>query len=230
MNGAQIQQKVLFGYAKAAEHLGTPFLLYRASTPINPISIGNLIGEILANVNYSWDYMKSNKYGNNVCNILIDAQHANSPSAARVGDYIVGTSDDSGLPTNLNRYFIQSLQPDLPPQAVECNKTISIIRPTQTTGTGNQGYASYTPATSTSVMVSMPASVLIEGRGANASTKLPTDTRNPSWIVLLPNIGGVFIRVDDIIIDNFQQNYVVKDNELTELGWRLRVEQTFNSR
>lgn len=230
MNGVQIQQKILYGYAKAANKLGTPFLLYRASTPINPISVGNLVTTILANVNYDWNYLKSNKYGNSICNVLIDAQFANSPTAARVGDYIIGTTDPSGLPTNLNKYFIQSLQPDLPPQAVECNKTINVIRPTQATGAGNLGYVGYTPSSSQTIMTAMPASILIEGHGGDAKTKLPTDTRNPNWVVLLPNLGNVSVRVGDIVIDEMNQNYVVKDNELTELGWRLRTEQVVNTR
>lgn len=230
MNGAQINQKVLYGYAKAAEHLGTPFLLYRSATPINPISSGNLIGTILANVNVSWDYMKNNVYGNAIFNILVDCQFANDPNSAQDNDYLVGTSDPStGLPTNLHTYFIQAIDVDLPIKAVECNHTISIIRPAQSTGAGNLGYVGYTPSTSTTIMSNMPASVLIGGRGGNAKTKLPTDTRNPTWQVLLPNLGNVNIKVGDIIIDEVNQNYVVMDNEETELGWRLRAEQVVNN-
>lgn len=230
MNGVQIFQKILYGYAKAAQHLGAPFQLYRSATPLTPIQSGNLIGTILADTNTSWEYMKANFYGNAVWNLLVDAQHSSGTIAARVGDYLVGVTDGSSLPFDNSTYFVQVLDFDLPPKAVKCNQVISMIRPTAPVGPGNQGYASYTPATATPIMTSMPAAVLIDGRGSDAKTKLPTDTRNPSWLVLLPNLGNVTVRVGDIIIDNLNQNYVVKDNELTELGWRLRTEQTFNYR
>jgi hypothetical protein len=230
MNGVQIFQKILYGYAKAAQHLGAEFLLYRSAIPINPIAPGNLIGTILADTNVSWEYMKANFYGNAVWNLLIDAQQSSLPLAGKVGDYLVGVTDGSGLPFDNSTYFIQVLDYDLPPKAIKCNQTINMIRPTSATGAGNQGYSSYTPATAQTIMTAMPAAVLLESKGRDAKTQLPTDTRNPAWLVLLPNLGGVNVRVGDIIIDNMNQNYVVHDNELTELGWRLRAEQTFNYR
>jgi hypothetical protein len=229
MNGVQIFQKILYGYAKAAQHLGAPFNLYRSATPINPIQNGNLIGNLLADTNTSWDYMKSTSYGNAVYNLLIDAQFSSLPLAATVGDYIVGTSTGAGgLPYDNSTYYVQVLDFDLPPKAVKCNQVINLIRPAQTNGPGNLGYVGYTPATSTTIMTAMPASVLIDSRGSEAKTKLPTDTRNPSWMILLPNLGNVAIRVGDIVLDNRNQSYVVRDNELTELGWRLRAEQVVN--
>ena len=226
--GVEVYQKILYGYAKCAEFVGAPFLLYRSATPINPIASGNLIGTILADTNTSWEYMKANFYGNAVWNLIIDAQQSSLPLAAKVGDYLVGTTSITGLPTDLSTYFVQVLDFDLPPKAIKCNRTISMIRPAQATGPGNLGYVSYTHATSITIMTAMPAAVLIQGKGSEAKTKLPTDTRNPSWIVLLPNLGGVTVRVGDIIIDDLNQNYVVKDNELTELGWRLLTEQVVN--
>lgn len=229
VTGVQVYQKILYGYAKAAEFVGTPFLHYRASTPINPIVSGNLLGTLLANTNTTWEYMKASSYGNRVYNIIIDARYSSGSLAAKVGDYLVGTTSTDGLPTDLSTYFIQSLQIDLPPQAIQCNRTINIIRPAQATGVGNVGYVGYTQTSSTIIMTAMPASVVIQGSESNAKTKLPTDTKNPAWLVFLPNIGDVQIKIGDIIIDNFNQNYVIKNNELTELGWRLRAEQVVNN-
>jgi hypothetical protein len=229
MNPALIQQKILYGYAKAGEKLGAYFSLYRSATPINPIVSGNLVGNIRMSPSVSWDYMKANTYGNNQFNACIDAQRSTSPLSARVGDYLIPAVDpDSGFIEVNERFFVQSLQFDLPPRVVQCNRTISIIRPAQVSGVGNVGYVGYTPATSTAIMTAMPASVLVEGRGDKADTKLPTDTKEPTRIILIPNLGGVQVRVGDIVTDDSNQNYVIFSNELTDLGWRIRAMQVVN--
>jgi hypothetical protein len=231
VDGSRVQNRIDYGYAKCATKIGSDFKHYRSSTPINPIALGNLLGTIKASTNVTWDYMKSNRYGNSVFNIIIDAQYVTSPQSARVGDYIVGIADTHGNILDKSTYFISALQYLLPPKAVQCNNTINIIRPTQNTGAGNVGYSGYTinPFNSTTIMTAMPASVLIQGRSDN-DTKLPTDTNEPSWIVLIPNLGNVEIRIDDIIIDNSNQNYVITNNELTDFGWRLNAKQIVNSR
>lgn len=229
MNAEQIHQKILFGYYKAAAKLGAYFNLYRSATPITPIQIGNLIGGIRMTQNTSWDYMKGSSYGKSQYNACIDARSSNSPYSARVGDYLVPATDpDSGIIDNNTTYFLQQLEFDQPPQVIECNNSISIMRPAQTSGAGNVGYVGYTAATSTAVMTTMPASVLLESRGENAATKLPTDTREPTWIILIPNLGNVTVRIGDIVIDNTNQNYVIYNNELTDLGWRIRAMQVVN--
>ncbi|HEV2917617.1 MAG TPA: hypothetical protein VGW78_07790 [Candidatus Babeliales bacterium] len=317
MTPEQIQQKIFFGYAKAAYKLGATFNLYRSSTPINPISSGNLIGEVQMSRSVNWEYNSANKYGNLAFNACLDAQASSSPLNCRVGDYLVpttasnlqytassiavssggsgykvgdliiinelaytqyisltitsvssggvvtgisftsGTIYNSPLPSNPvpqyytsgagvnatfnitwsalnvtddnNTYYVQSLQFDLPPRVVQCNRTISVIRPAQTTGAGNVGYVGYQPSTSTTIMTAMPAGVIIESHGKEAATNLPTDTREDGLMVLIPNLGNVTVRIDDIIIDDLQQNYVVYANELTELGWRIRAYQVVNA-
>lgn len=231
MNPARIQQKILYGYAKAGSKLGAYFSLYRSAIPINPIQLPNLIGNIRMSQSVSWNYMKANEYGNSVYNACIDGQRKNSPLSARQGDYLIPAVDpDSGFIENNNIYYVQGFQFDLPPKVVECNKTISIIRPSQTNGPGYVGYVGYTEATSEPVMTAMPASILIEGQGAQAKTNLPTDTREPAWIILIPNLNNVMVRIDDIVTDEKNQQYVIDDNELTDLGWRIRAIQVVNSR
>lgn len=127
-------------------------------------------------------------------------------------------------------YYVASTQFLLPPMGVNCNRTISIIRPTQTIGAGYQGYAEYLPSTSVTIMQGMPASILEMAEDGAAPTKLPTDTNEPRWIILIPNLGGVIVRVDDIVIDDLNQEYVITDNELTFLGWRILATQVVNSR
>lgn len=232
MDGSRLQNRISYGYAKAAVFVGAPFNLYRSATPINPIVSGNLITQIKASTNISWEYMKGNRYGNAIWQIIIDAQYSTSPNSARLGDFIVGIPDGNGNILDNHTYFIMSLEYLQPPQAVQCNQVINIERPSQTTGAGNVGYTGYTvnPVNSQTIMTAMPASVLIESQGEKSPLDLPTDTKEPKWVILLPNLGNVEIRVDDIIIDNTQQNYVVTNNELTEFGWRLYAQQIINSR
>jgi hypothetical protein len=173
--------------------------------------------------------MKAGTYGQPQYNACIDAQRSNSPNSARVGDYLIPAVDpDSGVIENNTTYFMQSLEFDMPPRVVECNNIISIIRPAQATGPGNVGYVGYVPTTSTVVITAMPASVLLDSRGENSKTKLPSDTREPNWIILIPNLGGVQVRIGDMVIDGANQNYVIFNNELTDLGWRIRAMQTVN--
>lgn len=318
MTPEQIQQKILYGYAKAAQHLGATYDLYRSTTPINPIQSGNLIGTIQMSPSVDWEYMRALSYGKAEFNACIDAQSANAPNSAQVGDYLVPvnnpdvqyfaesislvstgagyavgdyiilnggtpqqyliiqvatigaggviataviyqagsysfplptnplsqyytTGNGSGATFNVtwsppgiiednHTYYVQSIQFDLPPRVVICNRTLNIIRPSQSTGPGYVGYVGYQPSTSLNVMSGMPASVLKKGRGQEAPTKLPTDTQQPVWEILLPNLGNVPIRVDDIVIDDLNEEYVVSVQELTLLGWRLEAIQVVNSR
>lgn len=225
-----IHQKILFGYAKAALKLGATFNLYRSATPINPISEPNLIGTTQMTASVSWDYMRASKYGNSLFNACLDAQSANAPGSVQVGDYLTPTEGIDGVISDDNTYYVQSLQFDLPPQVVQCDQQINIIRPSQNTSIGYDGYVGYTPDTSIAVMTGMPASILKASKGQNAPTALPTDTREPMWTIFMPNLGNVIIRIGDIVIDEINQNYVITENELTELGWRLTAQQVVNSR
>lgn len=233
MTPYQIQQKIFYGYAKAGLKLGATFGVYRSSTPINPINEENFIVNLNASMSVSWDYMKASKYGNSIFNCCIDAQDSNFPNCARVGDYLVPVEDTGGHINDKNTYFVQSLQLDLPPIAVSCNDIISIVRPNQSTDAGSVGYVGYLPNTSDPVITNMPASILKSGISNGRSydqTRLPTDTKEPMWQILIPNLGNVEIRVGDIVTDQFNEDFVVMINELTDLGWRLQVMQSVNSR
>ena len=130
---------------------------------------------------------------------------------------------------NDHTYFVQSLQFDLPPTVVQCNNVVSILRPVQPTGAGDLGYVGYTAATAELIMSDMPCSTLLESGGKQAATDLPTDTNEPNWIVLLPNLGNVNVLIGDIITDQTNQDYVIYNNELTDLGWRIRASQVINN-
>ncbi len=226
----QIQQKIYYGYAKAALKLGASFNLYRATSMVNPIISGNLIGQIMASTNVSWNYMKANKYTNAVWQICIDAQLSSAPLNAQVFDYIVPINNPDGYISDNSTYFMISEQYLLPMQAVKCNDVISIIRPSQTAGPGNVGYVGYLPSTSLTIAEGLPASILEFRRGETADMKLPTDSTEPLWKILIPNIGQTQIDVGDIVINQTTENFVINSNELTELGWNIQAKQVLNTR
>jgi hypothetical protein len=215
MDGLQINQKIRFGYAKAAEKLGQPFSLYRPTTSIDPLNSVNLVGVLPAVASMDWTWMKSNKPGNAIWFLCIDGQDSSLPLAAVEGDFIVGD----------HIFYILSKEYQLPMQGMECNATIKIVRPTQSIAAGGQGYAGFEEGSSELLVSLMPASILMQGRGKNSETDLPTDTTNPNWIIMMPNYGDVHLRTGDIVIDNTNENYILSVTEDTEFGWRLTAQK-----
>lgn len=230
MDGPQIDQKIRYGYAKAAAKLGSPYDLYRSATPLTPVQMSNLIGTLPMVASQDWTWMKGNRPGNAIWYVCVDGQEASAPLEAKEGDYLTG----------LKTFFILSKEYQLPMQAVECNKMINLIRPAQNIDPGYGGqYAGYLENTSTVLMQNMPVSMLIFGSGKYAASKLPTDTKQPAWIVLLPNLGEVDIRTGDIIIGQSDvtglsalvpnaDRFVVSATEETQFGWRLTCIQEMN--
>ena len=222
MDGLGINQKIRYGYSKAAQKLGQPFSLYRSLLPDNPIQELNFVGTINAVTTIDWQWMKSNKPGNAIFWLVIDGQASSEPLSAIEGDYLVGDST----------YFVLTKEYQMPMSAVQCNAVVNLIRPYQTVEIGNQGYIYYSyadPTTYTSIMISMPISILKYTLGSMAGSKLPTDTSQPSFIILMPNLGGVEILIGDIIIDSEGQNYIILMNEKTKFGWRLAASQQVNT-
>ncbi len=76
----------------------------------------------------------------------------------------------------------------------------------------------------------LPASILEFRRGETADMKLPTDSTEPLWKILIPNIGQTQIDVGDIVINQTTENFVINSNELTELGWNIQAKQVLNTR
>ncbi len=216
-NVVTIQNKVYYGYSKAAAKLGLTFNQYRSSSAINPIQSGNFLRTILASNSVNWAYDKANKYGNAIWNCLIDGR------LTQVGDYIVGTRDT---------FFIAAMQSIMPILAVECNRTITITRTIQlgdqqagtTPTTGYVGYVGRNINNSNSekiIMQNIPCSILEGSRGQFNKVGLPTDTKMPEWKILLPRLGGVLVGTGDFILDDLGGRYTVISDEDTDFGWRL---------
>ena len=127
MNGATIQARVWYGYAKSAAILGANYQFYRPAGNILLEGGGNLLlesggnlreetqgfpGSPVATLPVSLNaedmkYGKPNKYGKATWYALVDG------TSIEVGDYFVGP---------LGTFFIAAMQPLVPILVVECNR------------------------------------------------------------------------------------------------------------
>jgi hypothetical protein len=210
MDAATINAKIWAGRAKAAQRVGYPFILYRPLTATAPL--GNLITTLPAAFNAADNtYQKPNLYGKAIWYTDVDG------SRVQIGDYLVNAANATEL------YFVVARQSLLPIAVVECNATLSIFRPTSTTGqVGAGGYGGETLAGDTMLVNAYPCSLLQGSKGDKSLVNLPGDVRTPWWVVLLPPIPGVAqLMNDDIAFDQMGKRYKLSSCELTDMGWRM---------
>lgn len=212
MDAATLQSRVYSGYAQAAQRIGFNADLYRPVTAHNPLASINKLSSLPASFNAEdMRYGKPNKYGHPVWYGLFDG------GLTQAGDYLTNAQDGT--------YFIAAQQTNLPILLVQCNRTITILRPQQQTGVGAVGYGGDTDSNETALMTSWPASVLQAAGGEKSEVALPGDARNPLWSILLQHWPGVSLRSGDIITDDLARRYAINSAELTDLGWRLSAAQ-----
>ena len=211
MDGPTAQARVYRGYAIAAGKIGVNHVQYRPLSALNPITVGNQLATLPVSFNAEdFTYKRPNKYGKPAWFAIVDG------TKTAVGDYLVGPS---------GTFFIAAQQPLLPILAVECNRTVNVLRTQQETGVGALGYGGDTDANETLLMQQWPASVLQGTKGEKNDASLPGDTRSPWWSILLPAFPGITLRSSDIITDDLARRYAISSAELTDLGWRLTAMQ-----
>jgi hypothetical protein len=214
MDGPTLQAKIYEGYAKAATRLGLPCSQYRPTSALLPaIAAGNLLQTLSASFNaQDFKYAKAQGYGKATWSCLADG------AQLAPGDYLVRPDGVA--------FYIAALQPLLPISAIECNRTINVLRPQQQSGVGAQGYGGDTVAAETLLVSQFPASVLVGTKSDRSLVNLPGDVRNPAWNILLPALpGSVLLRNEDVITDDQARRYVISSAELSELGWRINAAQ-----
>lgn len=202
---AYIQDKIYFGYGKAAQKIGQEADIFRSSNGINPIASGNLIGQTFLSQNVVWSYEKANKYGNAVWQLVVDGRDI------QVFDYLI---------TDSFTFFVIGMQPLLPILGVECNRTVSIVRPTKPRTPGANDYGGYEIADVLTIALNLPISALSGGRMENNQFKLPLDTRSPSFTLLIPNLPEIDLRIGDLVDDNRGVRLALTSVELTDFGYR----------
>ncbi|MFC4526412.1 hypothetical protein ISN76_12930 [Dyella halodurans] len=208
MDGNTLQAKIYGGYAKAATRIGLSFAQYRPTSATNPLATS--LGSLLASFNaQDWTYKKPQGYGKAVWYCVADG------TQLAVGDYLVGAP---------GTFFIASMQPALPIQAVLCNRTVTLYRPQQEASTGIGAYGGNTAQNQTVLAQGFPASVLQGSKSESSVARLPGDPRQGWWNMLLPPLpGGVLINYADVVTDDIGKRYLVSSAEQTSMGWRMAV-------
>jgi hypothetical protein len=152
--------------------------------------------------------------------------------SAEEGDYLIG----------FKTFFVLSKEYQLPMQAVECNRLVNVLRATQSTAAGYVpgSYAGYVEGDATTIMQNLPISMLLYRSGGRAESKLPTDTSQPTWMCMLPNLGDIDLRTGDFIVGSSDislktpgivttnDRFVIAGTEETEFGWRVTCTQMMN--
>lgn len=211
MNGATIQAKLNRGRGIAAKAAGHTFTLYRPSSAAAPTAPGNSRGVmyiLLATSFGSSPFSAPNLHGDPIWQAIMDA------TATLPGDYVI---DATGA-----TYFIMGIEQLHPIAVIECNRTISILRPAGQPALGaSTAYGGDIVSAEVPVMTAWPASVQNGTKGERSDANLPGDVRLPWSMILLPNVPGVIIRSADVITDDIGRRMKVSAAELTSLGWRL---------
>lgn len=220
MDGPTIQARVYAGYAKAALRIGLPYDQYR---PVNVAApLGNKVATILAAFDSTpnYEFKKPNLYGDPTWYALIN------DATVATGDYLLG---------NDGVFFIAGKQFLLPVQAVECNRSVVLIRAASgATPTGTQGYGGNCVAEGSAVLGTLnldgtvatgwPCSILFGGRQGRP-TELPMAVGNAGWQILLPASMPLVINASDVFIDDLGRRYVVDGAEHSDLGWRINSKE-----
>lgn len=208
MDGETLQRRIYSGYAKAALRIGQLYSQYRPSGATNPLA--TIRGSLYASFNAEdMTYARPNKYGKPTWYAVMDG------SLTQPGDYLQGPG---------GTFFIAAQQQALPILAVECNRTIRMARMIAPTAAGVVGYGGIVEAQETDILTGWPCSILIGGRSDKAGD-LPAGVKSAGWVALLPPSVPVTIMAGDILHDDLSRRYAVYSAELTDLGWRLNVNE-----
>ena len=219
MDGATLQSKVYSGYAKAAKRIGLAHDVYRPADPLNPLAAAAKIATLPAHFRVDDRFARPNVYGKALWLAYVDG------SQLQVGDYLVRAGLFGPVPAG-KTLFVAAMQALLPILCVECNRVVSIGRVDAPAGVGALAYNGDAPGTEASYMAGWPASILQGPKGEKNEVGLPGDVRQPWWVCLLPAWPGLTIEPSDIVTDDLGRRYITSVCELTDLGWRLTLQQS----
>lgn len=201
------------GRGNAALRIGTPCQVFRPATTANPFT--NQIAQLNVAFNAADpNYTKPNLYGKAIWFADMDGRQT------LPGDYLVRSTDN-------NFWFIAAQQSLLPIVVIECNRSIRVLRQAPVTAVGNVPYGGIVAPTNIlgSPDSLWPASILQGGKPLPA-VGLPSDVKDAGWKILLPASAPVTIKTADLIEDDTGRGFAVGSAELTDLGWRLEVNET----
>ena len=215
MDGARLQAKLWAGYGKAALRIGTLHTVYRPGTSVsNPLIQANIVTQIPAvfaihTAQFTFD--KPSDYKDNLFHGLFDA------TLCQPGDYLVGSD---------GTYFITAFDAIKPTLCVQCSPVLALHRPAQASGIGLGAYSGEVLATEQILFSGFPGGQVLRSQADRVERVTPADTGSGSYEILLPVIGsGIVPRPSDILSDQLGRRYAVKTAEVSELGWRIRVNE-----
>lgn len=212
---ARIQNRIYYGYTKAAIRLGVEHAIYRSVDGNDPLKITNFIKNTLVSIDADLTYKKARKYGDLVWQFLPE-----DGLTLQNYDYMVGAS---------TTYFIADIAPDdrlTPPLCVECNHTVSITTLANTLVPGDNDYQAIDNPTN--YIVDCPVSIVQYTRMDMNNLKTPSSVKMPTYYITMPDFDGVVIKNGDIVTNENNNRYTVISAEQTKksLGLRLLVQLT----
>lgn len=211
MNGAALQSLVYRGYGIAAQRIGYPYAVYRAASMISPIAVGNrILTALYASFTTGFDFKSYSKPLAADCIAIVDG------SQVQTGDWMVGQA---------GTFYIADMQPTLPIAAIQCNRTISIVRPGYST-------VSSTPVSETIIASGFPAFGITSTRGRTQSG-IPIQTQSDSGIhgmryyLNSHTVGD--IRIEDVIVDENGDRFVIDSAAPTAFGYIVETHTFLSS-
>lgn len=210
---ARVQNRIYYGYGKAATRLGTSHAVYRSADGNNPIQSANFLFNQLISVDQNLKYTSARKYGDAVWQFLPE-----NGLVLQNYDYFVS-------PSSIN-YFIVDIIPDdrlTPPTCVECNGIITLYRPVNTRTPGTNAYQAFDPSTAPQILINCPASILEHSRTDGGNMKLPTSVKLPFYSILVPEFDDIIVKTGDVIVDDKGRRLAVINAERTKKVSGFRI-------
>lgn len=206
MDAAKIQALAYKGLGKGAKVLGTDHKVYRWATLLDPIA-GPELMTIKASMTTSYGYGKAKKPGTPDMMLVADA------SLLQSWDWLVGEQTS----------YLCRLQPLLPPTVIQCNRVVSIVRPS---------YPDAQPGTefrAIEIPIASALPVFIKTKDGRASSSkmlgFTSDTAagiNEYEVYVNASAVGSILK-NDIVIDELGDRYEVDAANPSDFGYICAV-------
>jgi hypothetical protein len=209
VSAVTINNKVNYGFAKAAAALGFPYSWYRPGTvPGIPIQDGNLLGTVTAYITTDAS-LKSTVPPENNKPIWFGAYDT---TLTQPGDYLVGQQ---------GTYFIATEFLPSPPSLVYCNANLTVQRDGGSTPSPQARFGSL--LNPTILAQDFPGWLMSAERRTTPELAMPGDVPLPSANIMLPVSVTSEILRGDIILDigTTTQTYNVQSADLLFAAWNI---------
>jgi hypothetical protein len=215
----RLQDCVSRGIGRAARAMGASCAVYRPVAIDTALDSANLVMHLhaaFAPPDANWS--RPVGYGQAIWHGLFDAAYT------RPGDYLVRRETREGA-SDGGIWFIAAQQYLLPTICIRASRLVTLTRPSGAQAVGVNSYGGVLADAATTLLHNFPASLLDAGGGGSALGTLPTTTSLGAWMLLLPAIPGLAPKAGDHAADDLGRAGIIAAVELSELGWRLNVQQ-----